>query len=165
MVKLSAVEVRESTILTIGPAFARLRGTHSELRSFSLAILLVVGCSDSSSSSRHAAVLCDREVVTELSSPPVLRNPRQHRRKVIAAYEQVGLERIAGIVIARMLIDRNGHVQEALIVRGVEQRIDSLAVRILRESSFYPAYLDQTPICFWLQVPMRFPPRDSQSAE
>jgi TonB family protein len=65
---------------------------------------------------------------------------------------------LSGAVILELLVDTRGIATDLGIRRSAGATLDSLAIQILRDTDFYPAYLDRSPVCFRLQVPMHFPP-------
>lgn len=102
---------------------------------------------------------CPAEDRIEFSSPPVVKNPRQLRRRIEKEYQRIADgDSIRGTVHVRLLLDQQGLVQQLRLQHGTGTVLDSLALRVMRQTEFHPAYLDRSPVCFWLQFPMRFPP-------
>jgi protein TonB len=54
-------------------------------------------------------------------------------------------EKISGSVIFEILIDQNGDVRQAVLLRGLNPRLDQLAKEAILKFKFKPAYIEKKP--------------------
>ena len=63
---------------------------------------------------------------------------------------------IEGTVIVKILIDREGMVRDAIVVRGVGAGLDQAAVEAIRQTRYTPAIQNNQPIAVWVAQPVYF---------
>ena len=66
--------------------------------------------------------------------------------------KQAGVE---GRVVIALLIDRTGHVREAVVERSVPM-LDDAVIEATRRWVFDPALIDGRPVMAWVRVPVEF---------
>ena len=66
--------------------------------------------------------------------------------------------RISGIVIAELLIDKTGRVQEARVLKGLPFGLDEAALAAVKQWSFRPGTLDGNPVDVLFNVTVSFRP-------
>jgi TonB family protein len=66
--------------------------------------------------------------------------------------KQAGVE---GRVVIALLIDRTGHVREAVVERSVPM-LDDAVIEATRRWVFEPALIDNRPVMAWVRVPVEF---------
>ncbi len=66
--------------------------------------------------------------------------------------KQAGVE---GRVVIALLIDRTGHVREAVVERSVPM-LDDAVIEATRRWVFDPALIDNRPVMAWVRVPVEF---------
>ena len=65
--------------------------------------------------------------------------------------------RLAGDVLVRVLIGKDGRVKRTRVVRGVTE-LNYMAVDAVRQWVFKPALSNNNPIAVWIEIPIHFPP-------
>ena len=63
---------------------------------------------------------------------------------------------IEGTVIVKILIDKEGMVRDAIVVRGVGAGLDQAAVEAIRQTRYTPAIQNNQPIAVWVAQPVYF---------
>lgn len=71
-------------------------------------------------------------------------------------YPEIAIQaRVEGRVVIALLIDRTGHVREAVIERSVPM-LDGAVIEATRRWVFDPALIDGRPVMAWVRVPVEF---------
>lgn len=102
----------------------------------------------------------DEENPKAFSSPPLPRDRAATLAAIEAAYpEPLRQDGVGGTVRVLMFVDTAGTVMSASIASSSNHpRLDSAAVSAAHTFEFFPAYLDRSPICKWIQLPVIFSP-------
>jgi TonB family protein len=82
------------------------------------------------------------------------------RREQPAYPEAARRAGLAGRVIVKVRVERNGAVSDARVVRSAGRILDRAALGAARRWRFRPAQLNGVPVATWVTLPpFRFPPR------
>jgi len=96
------------------------------------------------------------------STPEAILAPPQVRKKVDPCYpsDVSHTERIEGVVVVYGLIRADGRVDDAVVMRGVNPRIDQAALDAFSRSLFEPARKRGKPVAIdaLVEIPFRFAP-------
>jgi TonB family protein len=96
------------------------------------------------------------------ANPEVILAPPQVRKKVDPCYpnEPSFTERVEGVVVVYGLIRADGRVDDAVVMRGINPRIDQAALDAFNRSLFEPARKrgKPVPIDALVEIPFRFAP-------
>jgi TonB family protein len=79
----------------------------------------------------------------------------------IPEYPMVAIKAgISGIVYVKVLIDKDGKVIRAVVIKSVSELLNQAAIDAALKSSFIPALQNNNPVAVWMVVPYRFNLRD-----
>ncbi len=96
------------------------------------------------------------------SGPEAILAPPQVRKKVDPCYpsEVEFKERVEGVVVVYGLIRPDGRVDDAVVMRGINPRIDQAALEAFSRSLFEPARKRGKPVAIdaLVEIPFRFAP-------
>lgn len=99
---------------------------------------------------------------TAPSNPEAILVPPQVRKKVDPCYpsEVEFKERVEGVVVVYGLIRPDGRVDDAVVMRGINPRIDQAALEAFSRSLFEPARKRGKPVAIdaLVEIPFRFAP-------
>lgn len=129
-------------------------------------VLLILALQVAPGSAACDPTLYERPVQTPMSVPPAMVD----RGGALAAIEReagsVGALPDGAEVRVWLLIDTRGRVDAAQFDQPQVEKVpltpaDSAALKAARSFRFHPAHHNGRPVCVWIRVPVRIPPRVS----
>lgn len=118
-----------------------------------LALLLLVGGATPGSAGGQKCEAARGNVLTvegDVQKPIRIGGP-------VPVYPEIAKEeRIEGVVVARLLIEKDGTVSEAKVVESLGEAFDAGAVEALRQWTFEPATLHDEPVRVHFHVTVRY---------
>lgn len=63
---------------------------------------------------------------------------------------------IEGMVMLKVLVDREGRIREVQLIRGLGAGLDESAIKSAWESKWTPAIQNHKPVAVWVSYPVRF---------
>jgi TonB family protein len=91
----------------------------------------------------------------QADEPPVPINLMEIRQSI--GYPKPAAEAgLEGLVVARVLVEKDGSYLQHELVKSVDPRLDQAVVDQLPTLSFEPATKDGQPVRFWVNIPFRF---------
>lgn len=66
---------------------------------------------------------------------------------------------VRGIVIIETIIDVDGNVCDAAVLKGINAEVDAAAVAAVKRWRFTPATLNGRPVAVYFDLTVRFPPK------
>jgi protein TonB len=87
---------------------------------------------------------------------PVEKEPKVVTR-VVPAYPEMALRAgLEGTVWVKMLVDKDGKVKKAVVVRSTTEIFNDAAVEAAMQFVFTPAVMNNGPVKVWVAMPFRF---------
>jgi len=65
-------------------------------------------------------------------------------------------QKISGSVIFEILIDKNGTVRQAILLRGLNPKLDQLAKEAILKFKFKPAYIEKKPVAVRIKYAIKY---------
>jgi len=90
------------------------------------------------------------DFVASSSKPQLVSQPKPHYPEVAR------LARVEGTVIVKVLVDVDGSVRKAEIVRGVHTLLNNAALKAARQCVFVPGRQRELKVATWVAVPYNF---------
>lgn len=89
--------------------------------------------------------------------PPRIRNAATLRRQMEQHYpERMRGLGMRGTVVARLRVDEQGDVIDAMVVRSTNQEFDEATMRALRQVKFHPATVNGRAVKTWVELPIEW---------
>jgi protein TonB len=83
--------------------------------------------------------------------------PPRPKKQIIPVYPEIAKQAgIEGTVILHLLIDTNGKVLRAKVLKGLTEDTNKAAIDAALKSTFYPAKQRDKPVKVWVSFPIKF---------
>lgn len=90
--------------------------------------------------------------------------PPQIVKRVVPAYPDMAMRAgLEGTVWVKILIDKEGKPQRAVVVRSTTDIFNDAAIEAAMQFVFTPAVMNQGPVKVWVSMPFRFKLKDTSS--
>jgi TonB family protein len=116
------------------------------MRKFALAILALVIALPAFATDPNSPLSARHPDVKHVDSDSRIKAPIVVRRVAPRYSEEARKARVTGIVILEALVDRNGDVKDAAVVKDVPFDLGAAAVEAVMQWKFKPATLERKPI-------------------
>lgn len=108
-----------------------------------------------------AACLCLFSISVQAAATPGRENPVPVRTVAPEYPREMKQNGVSGLVMVKCMIDEQGNVAEADVVKSSDQTFDKFATEALKKWKFKPARQDGTPIAMQVTIPIKFVAEES----
>jgi protein TonB len=108
-----------------------------------------------------AACFCLFSVSAQAAATPGRENPVPVRTVAPEYPREMKQNGVSGLVMVKCMIDEQGNVSQADVVKSSDQTFDKFATEALKKWKFKPARQDGTPIAMQVTIPIKFVAEES----
>ena len=107
------------------------------------------------------AFFCLFAISAQAAATPGRENPVPVRTVAPEYPREMKQNGVSGLVMVKCMIDEQGNVAEADVIKSSDQTFDKFATEALKKWKFKPARQDGTPIAMQVTIPIKFVAEES----